>query len=657
MVALSSSSSSLTLTLLFVVLLCCSSTYAVSNNLTSSSQPLSPKQTLVSTNQFFELGFFNPTNSSNLYLGIWYKEDSSPHSVVWVANRETPLSSLTSPFLQISFINGNLELLSSQNSFVIWSTELDISSNTTQAILLNNGNLVLTDSISGSVLWQSFHNLGDTFLPSSVLGFNLKTGENYKLISWKSETDPSPGNFSFGIAKKTPPEAVIWIGSEIYSRSGPWDKLKFTGVPEMGSSYKSPYNLVEDVEEGTTYLYFNNGYNDSVASKVLLSPEGMVIIMFKDRVGGYWYASYQGQNNCDRYGICGPFGVCKITESPICKCLEGFKPKSMEEWSQGNWSGGCVRESELNLCHNNNGDQNDDVFGVIGEVCVPDFYEYMENGGNSIDSCHKLCLNNCSCIAYSFINGIGCLVWSDSNTLLDITQFESNTTGDDLFFRLSGFESQLLLQQPGHNDNKIKIMVGVVVAISGVVLLVVVVFCLQRRKNGNKRKASIAMNNDLIWTSGKLKRGGGDDHDQPELHFFDLDSVVMATNRFSIANKLGQGGFGPVYKAWQLWSESRGIKLVDEALGESCINESSKTMMRCIHIGLLCVQDFASDRPSMAQVASMLTNQIFDQPQPKQPIFTFQPSTTTITTHNSGTATSSSTNTRCSATMTMVEPR
>uniref|UniRef100_A0A803QEH2 non-specific serine/threonine protein kinase n=1 Tax=Cannabis sativa TaxID=3483 RepID=A0A803QEH2_CANSA len=305
----------------------------------------------------------------------------------------------------------------------------------------------------------------------------------------------------------------------------------------MGSSYKSPYNLVEDVEEGTTYLYFNNGYNDSVASKVLLSPEGMVMIMFKDRVGGYWYASYQGQNNCDRYGICGPFGVCKITESPICKCLEGFKPKSMEEWSQGNWSGGCVRESELNLCHNNNGDQNDDVFGVIGEVCVPDFYEYMENGGNSIDSCHKLCLNNCSCIAYSFINGIGCLVWPDSNTLLDITQFESNTTGDDLFFRLSG-----------HNDNKIKIMVGVVVAISGVVLLVVVVFCLQRRKNGNKRKASIAMNNDLIWTSGKLKRGGGDDHDQPELHFFDLDSVVMATNRFSIANKLGQGGFGPVYK-------------------------------------------------------------------------------------------------------------
>ncbi|XP_062109452.1 G-type lectin S-receptor-like serine/threonine-protein kinase At1g61490 [Humulus lupulus] len=72
--------------------------------------------------------------------------------------------------------------------------------------------------------------------------------------------------------------------------------------------------------------------------------------------------------------------------------------------------------------------------------------------------------------------------------------------------------------------------------------------------------------------------------------------------------------------AWQLWSENRGIELVDEALGES-YNESEA--MRCIHIGLLCVQDSAFDRPSMAQVAYMLSNQALDQSQPKQPIFTF----------------------------------
>ena len=33
-----------------------------------------------------------------------------------------------------------------------------------------------------------------------------------------------------------------------------------------------------------------------------------------------------------------------------------------------------------------------------------------------------------------------------------------------------------------------------------------------------------------------------------ELPFFDLATIVKATNDFSIDNKLGQGGFGPVYK-------------------------------------------------------------------------------------------------------------
>ena len=33
-----------------------------------------------------------------------------------------------------------------------------------------------------------------------------------------------------------------------------------------------------------------------------------------------------------------------------------------------------------------------------------------------------------------------------------------------------------------------------------------------------------------------------------ELPIFDLATIVKATNSFSIENKLGQGGFGPVYK-------------------------------------------------------------------------------------------------------------
>ncbi|KAF2305042.1 hypothetical protein GH714_001289 [Hevea brasiliensis] len=56
-------------------------------------------------------------------------------------------------------------------------------------------------------------------------------------------------------------------------------------------------------------------------------------------------------NQCDIYGACGPYGVCKKSRPLICKCLKGFVPQSNEEWSKGNWTRGCKRQADLR-CHN-----------------------------------------------------------------------------------------------------------------------------------------------------------------------------------------------------------------------------------------------------------------------------------------------------------------
>ena len=60
------------------------------------------------------------------------------------------------------------------------------------------------------------------------------------------------------------------------------------------------------------------------------------------------------------------------------------------------------------------------------------------------------------------------------------------------------------------------------------------------------------------------------------------------------------------------------MEIVDESLGES--SDHDHEMFRCIHIGLLCVQESATARPSMSEVLSMLSNQI-SLPAPGQVAF------------------------------------
>jgi hypothetical protein len=58
-------------------------------------------------------------------------------------------------------------------------------------------------------------------------------------------------------------------------------------------------------------------------------------------------------------------------------------------------------------------------------------------------------------------------------------------------------------------------------------------------------------------------------------------------------------------QAWQLWREGRAFELIDPTLGE-CGGREVATMMRCVKVALLCVQDSAADRPTMADVTAML---------------------------------------------------
>ncbi|THG21272.1 hypothetical protein TEA_028077 [Camellia sinensis var. sinensis] len=70
--------------------------------------------------------------------------------------------------------------------------------------------------------------------------------------------------------------------------------------------------------------------------------------------------------------------------------------------------------------------------------------------------------------------------------------------------------------------------------------------------------------------------------------------------------------------AWRLWSNGKEPELLDPLLAGSC---PVAKVVRCIHIGLLCVQEDPKDRPNMSSVVVLLGNESATLPEPNQPAF------------------------------------
>ncbi|KAG8490541.1 hypothetical protein CXB51_013667 [Gossypium anomalum] len=71
---------------------------------------------------------------------------------------------------------------------------------------------------------------------------------------------------------------------------------------------------------------------------------------------------------------------------------------------------------------------------------------------------------------------------------------------------------------------------------------------------------------------------------------------------------------------WRQWKNRKPIEAMDSALGDSYV---SNEVVRCIHIGLLCVQEDPEARPTMARVVLMLSSSSVTLPLPQRTAFYF----------------------------------
>ncbi|XP_017976001.1 PREDICTED: G-type lectin S-receptor-like serine/threonine-protein kinase At1g11330 [Theobroma cacao] len=531
----------------FVVLLllsCYCIKFGTAMDTITSSNSIKDPGAITSNSGVFRFGFFSPANSTDRYVGIWYNIGIPEQSVVWIANRNKPLKD-DSGVVMIAE-DGNLVVSNGQKE-ILWSSNVKSPAANTSAQVLDSGNLVLRGITDGASLWESFQQPSDAFVPTMKISTNVRTGEKVQLTSWKSSSDPSNGSFSLGLGPLSIPQVFIWNNTRPYWRTGPWNGLIFTGVEHMYSFYLDGFNLVDD-KEGNFYIMFGL-VGKSYLLYLYLNSQGKLIQRDWDEGKRDWNISWSApETECDVYGKCGAFGSCDSQKQPICSCLRGFEPKITKEWTRGNWASGCVRSKPLQCERTNNGSKpSKDGFLKLEKMKVPDFAEWSPT---LEDKCKEQCLNNCSCVAYAYDAGIGCMSWSEN--LIDMQKL--STGGLDLYVRLE--HSEL-------DTTKERNMIIIITVVIGIIIIAISTFFLWRRKA--KQRVNKVKSEEMLLPNK------GDNIDEVELQRLPLlkfEELATATTNFSLSNKLGQGGFGPVYKGTLKDGQEIAVKRLSTGSGQ-----------------------------------------------------------------------------------------
>ncbi|KAA8523800.1 hypothetical protein F0562_010223 [Nyssa sinensis] len=384
----------------------------------TATQSIRDGETIVSTGGSFEPGFFSPGNSKNRYVGIWYKISTT--TVVWVANRESPLLE-SSGVLKVT--NQGILTILNGNGSIIWSSNSTRAGQNPVAVLLNSGNLVVRDGNDNNrenFLWQSFDYPCDTLLPGMKLGRDLETGIHRYISSWKS-----------------------------------------------------------------------NDFQSTVVTRLVLNQTGKVqrFIWIHQTNGWSLYLTLLPLDDSDDYAFCGAHGSCNIGNSPECGCLKGFEPKFQKRWDAAYWSNGCVRRTSLDC---QKGDESLKYSGIK----LPDVRNSSFDRSMNLEECMMVCLKNCSSLQFGKV---------------------------------------------GSDRKKQKRYIAASVILTVMLLLGLGLTLYLLKKNKLKRQAKLEHGPERS-DSTECKK------EDLELPLFDYATIADATENFSVSNKLGEGGFGPVYK-------------------------------------------------------------------------------------------------------------
>lgn len=572
--------------------------YAIDTMTVAESITDGDGDTLTSAGGIFEMGFFSPGNSTNRYVGIWYS-NTSVLTAVWVANRKHPLANKSGVLHLVHNPTPALIILDSiKSNTTIWSSSSHISKKPALSPilqLLDSGNLVVRDENDNNpenFHWQSFDHPVDTLLPGMKLGKNFKTGFEIYLSSWKSFDDPSPGDYTYRFDPSGYPQLIMRKNSVISFRLGSWNGLGFSGIPFARPVINPSYKIAVVFNDNEVYYIYNH-VNKSTFSKLSITPTGIAQRMLFVKKPETWRVLFTGPaDHCDEYSRCGAYGTCNI----LCQCLDRFVPRNQMEWEVNDGSSGCVRVKKLEC--------KSDGFRKYSGLKLPDTRFSWYDRSMKLEECAIKCLKNCSCMAYAslnMLNGSGCLIWFGD--LVDMKDLSVNV--QDIYVRMASSDSDHTVLKSSDDDKKKKMIIKVLLPlVFGILIMVMSLMVCYWRKKKRLR----------ITIEGRLRNINETRNEDMELQLFTLQRIMNATKNFSIGCKLGEGGFGPVYKGILDEGEEVAVKRLSKTSTQGL--EEFKNEVVCIaklqHRNLVKLIGYCMEDDEMMLIYEYMPNNSLD---------------------------------------------
>ncbi|KAK7352705.1 hypothetical protein VNO80_18133 [Phaseolus coccineus] len=456
---------------------------------------------LVSNDGQFSFGFVTTANDTTLFLlSITHV---ATVRVVWTANRAVPVAN-SDNFVFDDKGNAFLQ----KDGTVVWSTNTS-GKGVSSMELLDTGNLVLLGSDNSTVIWQSFGLPTDTLLPTQEFT------EGMKLVS-----DPSKNNLTHVLEIKS---GIVVLSASFRTPQPYWTMQTDSrrtinkGGDEVASANisKNSWRFYDKSKSLLWQFIFSSGPDSNATWIAVLGSDGFITFSTLGSGESNVASERIPEDPCGIPEPCEAYSICTAKRcscpSVIPSCKTGFDSP-------------CGGDSEKSI-QLVKADDGLDYFAL----------QFLQPFSKTdLAGCQTSCRGNCSCVAMFFHRSSGNCFLLDS-----VGSFEKpdSDPGYISYIKVSSEEGSGSGSGGGGSGNKHTIVVVIIVIITLFVIGGLVFWGVryQRRKQRLPESPTDGSEeaNFLENLTGMPIR-------------YSYKDLETATNNFSV--KLGQGGFGSVYK-------------------------------------------------------------------------------------------------------------